>query len=146
MKRIIIALIIILCPLIAPAQITVNKGASLKVEQLTSARMGMFRLCRIGEDYYMIIPSTNPYEDGISVDLGVGKESALQTLRDLVSLYDTLKDGEFVTFSVDMGTHKPSFTVTRGLLGAMRFSQSYSAGVYETSKAELAKCVRALER
>lgn len=97
MKRFITILAALLAfGLAASAQLNVtHKGE--KTEKIATARMGYVRLYQSGEKFYMTLPSNNRFEKSEIFWLGESIDSAVQTLDDIVGLYDTLEDSMTVT-------------------------------------------------
>ena len=140
MKRIFLLLtLLVMFPLLGNAQLNVKKQTS-KIETIATARAGYFSL-KVQDDLYFIVTNTtNQFDDPFIILLGEGKESALQTLNDLVSLCGNIEDGS--TIVIQNG--EMDCTISNGLMGGISFRMDSHAGYASTSKAELNKMIKAL--
>lgn len=80
----------------ASAQLNVRHEFE-KTENIASLRLGRLRLAKSGDRVYMTLPSNNKFEETETFWLGDDVDSAVQTLEDIVGLFDTLEEGVTVT-------------------------------------------------
>ena len=97
MKRIILALLIALLPSVSQAQLKI-KSKTEAAETICSYRTGYEKLL-YSEDlgYYLCLGSTNRYDKPLLFPLGEDKESAVATLKDLLSLPEAIGNEDMIT-------------------------------------------------
>ena len=110
------------------------------MEQITTARLGLCRLMRQGETFYITLPTSNQFDEPFIFYIGEGKDSAVQTLNDLVDLCGTIEKGSPIV--VDNG--KDSCTISKGM-GTLNLRQEGYAGYAELAKAELQKYIKSIK-
>lgn len=139
MKRVIAIIIslVIMLPIMADAQI--KKTGTYKSETISSARMGIVSL-RHDKSYYLAIRTTNQFDDAMILELGKTKESAIQSLSDLLDILENLQGKE--TQYIDNGYGK-QFRLHKEL-NALHIHADGYAGVGGITKAELKKFIKAL--
>lgn len=141
MKKFIFAVIAMmtLLPAIGNAQLTVKREVD-KIEKIASARTGLVRLMKHNETYYMSIPTSNDFDDPFFFYIGEDKESAVQTLKDLIDICDTIGKDDMIT----VDNHGKDLVISKGLAGAIYLQMPGYAGIASTIKSELNKFLRAL--
>ena len=139
MKKFIIAVIALMTmfPAIGNAQLVVKDNT--KIETLSSARMGIVRLDRDGDTYFMCLTTTNQYDDPFLVYIGEDKDSAVQTMKDIVSLFDSIGKKDVVT--IDNAGKDCLISKT---MGTLYMSMAGYAGQANITRAELVKFLKAL--
>ena len=140
MKKILPILLACLIPLAATAQITVKGKMSYKT--VKSIRMGYVKVTQADDRFYLVLKSTNDFEESLMVKLGTGAEQAAQTMDGIVQLFDAI-DGGVTTFSTPDGK---SHDVTRGSFGNMYFLVENTAGQYIMGKGEAKQCAAAIAK
>lgn len=97
-------------------------GASAQISNVTtyggSRTIARFRagLCSLNEHedvYYLALISTNRYDDASIVYLGKGKDSAVQTLQDLLDLHKSMEKGDFATFTIIVEMRMFKYSVSK---------------------------------
>lgn len=101
MKRFILIIVLILSSLGASAQIS-NVKTSEAIKTITRFRYGFCSLNDHKGVYYLGLNSSNQFDDPFLVYLGEGRESALRSLLDILDLFDGMKKGEFVEFTISV--------------------------------------------
>lgn len=142
MKKIIIAIIsaMILMPTMADAQI--QKTGSFKAKTLATARMGVVNLKLDGDGiYYLAMKTTNQFDDYMVLKLGENKESAIQSLNDLIDIFDSL-NGDAVQYinngyGIELRLWK--------FMGGLYISADGYAGDGNVGKGELKRFISAIE-
>lgn len=142
MKKIIIAIIsaMILMPTMADAQI--QKTGTLKTKTLSSVRMGVVNL-KLNENgtYYLAMKTTNQFDDYMILKLGENKESAIQSLNDLLDIFDSLKGESTQYIQNGYGRELRLWKV----MGALYMSSDGYAGDANIGKGELKKFINAIK-
>ena len=97
-------------------------GASAQISNVTtyggSRTIARFRagLCSLNEHedvYYLALISTNRYDDASIFYLGKGKDSAVQTLQDLLDLHKSMEKGDFATFTIIVEMRMFKYSVSK---------------------------------
>lgn len=117
-----------------------------------SQRLGGFRsgvaavMSRDGE-IYLLLPSTNQFDDYFSFVLGKDKESALQTLDDLENLFASKNNGDYVSFQTCDGkyTYEAFVGYTFGV-GGLNFEADWYAGEIGFSASEIPRVRKIIQR
>lgn len=87
-------------PFIGQAQLNVTNKPEKPVKVCHSnTMMGTAELYQSNGLYYIYMKSTNQFDDVELMFIGDSKESALQTLKDLESLFDNTSKGDMVTIT-----------------------------------------------
>lgn len=142
MKKIIIAIIsaMILMPTMADAQI--QKTGTFKTKTLSSVRMGFVNLKLSGNGtYYLAMKTSNQFDDYMLLKLGENKESAIQSLNDLIDIMDSLKGESTQYIQNGYGRELRLWK----LLGALYISCDGYAGDANVGKGELKKFIKAIK-
>lgn len=142
MKKIIIAIIsaMILMPTMADAQI--QKTRSYSTKTIKSVRTGFITLYH-SDCYWLGMSTTNQFDQAILIKLGETKEIAIQSLKDLIEIYESLKSSggsQYITngWGEELRTYKIGM--------ALCFSAPGRAGYANMSKGEMEKFITALEK
>ena len=130
----------LLMPGIANAQI--QKTGSVKTETIASVRMGFVSLRKSEGRYYISFSTTNQFDDKILLKLGDNKESAIQSLNDLIDILDSLQGNAIQYIDNGYGRELRLWK----LMGALYISADGYAGDANTSKGELKKFLSALQK
>ena len=121
----------------ANAQLNVKRSDTFN--KIASSRMGMVQLMEHDNIYYISFPTTNRFDKSFIFYLGEGKEAAVQTLKDLIALNDTIKK-EKITID-----NAGNDLIISKSAGQMYFSMRGYAGLVATSKMELENLLHSLE-
>lgn len=140
MKKLLLLFALCIIPMAANAQLNVKRQVE-KMEKITSVRTGFCKLMHQGDDFYISVVTSNRYDDNFILELGEGKESALSTLEDLISLCTTIEKGAPVVIS----NGGKECTIYKGLTGNLDFSQSGYAGMASIAKYEFNTFWKALK-
>ena len=99
MKKIIIAIIsaLILLPIMADAQIQVNKQP--KRETIKSLRMGYVELTKTSNTYFLTMISDNQFDKAYVIMLGVSYEAAVESLNSLIEVSTTITKDDSYKFN-----------------------------------------------
>ena len=128
-----------LLPTMADAQI--KKTGTFKSETIESVRMGIVSLKKAENEYYLTFKTTNQFDDLMVLKLGDSKESAIQSLQDILEILDTLQGN--ATQYIDNGYGR-EFRLYK-VMGALYISADGYAGDGNASKGELKKLLKALQ-
>lgn len=141
MKKIIYIILsmMFLLPTMADAQI--KKTGTFKSETIESVRMGIVSLKKAENEYYLTFKTTNQFDDLMVLKLGDSKESAIQSLQDILEILDTLQGN--ATQYIDNGYGR-EFRLYK-VMGALYISADGYAGDGNASKGELKKLLKALQ-
>lgn len=140
MKKLLILIISAFC-LMPLASAQIQKTASNKITTIASCRMGFVNL-RLNEGmFFLSIGTTNQFDNMMLLKLGDDKESAIQSLNDLVDILESLT-GEDMQ-GIDNGFGK-EFRLYKSL-GALYIKADGYAGSGNIAKSELNKFIKALE-
>lgn len=145
MKRIAIIIALMFLAIGASAQIS-NVRTKAASETIVKFRSGFCSLKHdVDRDVYMLwLSSTNNYDSVPIVYIGQGKESALQTLKDLISLHSSMNKMDHTTFSIDIMGQKKDYSVMK----YDNFNFSFllnTAGSVTLATTEIKKMIHALE-
>lgn len=142
MKKIIIAIIsaMILMPTMADAQI--KKTGENKTQTIASLRMGIVSLNLSNNGYYIAFHTTNQFDDAMILKIGDDKDSAIQSLKDLIDILETLQGDE--TQYIDNGYGR-EFRLWK-MMGTLYISADGYAGNGNVSKGELNRLLKALQK
>lgn len=142
MKKIIIAIIsaMILMPTMANAQI--KKTGENKTQTIASLRMGIVSLNHSNNGYYIAFHTTNQFDDAMILKIGDDKDSAIQSLKDLIDILETLQGDE--TQYIDNGYGR-EFRLWK-MMGTLYISADGYAGNGNVSKGELNRLLKALQK
>ena len=97
-------------------------GASAQLSNVTTHdaihtiarfRAGLNSLNEDEDVYYLALISTNRYDDISIFYLGKGKDSAVQTLKDLLDLHKSMEKGDFATFTINVEKRKIKYSVSK---------------------------------
>ena len=97
-------------------------GASAQISNVTTHdaihtiarfRAGLNSLNEDEDVYYLALISTNRYDDSSIFYLGKGKDSAVQTLKDLLDLHKSMQRGDFATFTINVEKRKIKYSVSK---------------------------------
>jgi len=112
MKKIISILIaLVTIAGVADAQITVRKSEAEVPQKLTTLSMYWSWIYSQNDSYYLVMNSTNEFDNNFWLKIGSNKEECLESLSSLLELFDTMEEtdrfdignGEGESFSVTMG-------------------------------------------
>lgn len=142
MKKIIIAIIsaMILMPTMADAQI--QKTGKVTTKTLASVRMGFVSLRMLEPStYYLAMQTTNQFDDPMLLKLGENKESAVQSLNDLIDILDSLTGDATQYINNGFGKELRLWK----LMGGLYISADGYAGNANIGKSELKKFIGAIK-
>ena len=136
MKKIIIAIIsaMILMPTMADAQI--QKKSTTKTETILSLRMGYINLRLSEGTYFIAMLTTNQFDDAMLLKLGDTKESAVQSLNDLIEISSNITGQECVRIDNGYGRELRFY---KGVMGGVSINADGYAGSVNTAKSEFKK-------
>lgn len=139
MKKIIMIVItmMMLIPSVANSQIKVTGKVS--TEKLLSIRMGFIELKYDGS-YYLLMSTTNRFDDPIILLLGKDKEEAMQTLQSLIDITTSIQKGECITIE----NAAEELRIYRQAKNTILIFTNGRAGNSNTNKAELTRCLDAV--
>jgi hypothetical protein len=130
----------ILMPTMADAQI--QKTGTFKTTTLASVRMGFVNLKLSGDGtYYLAMKTTNQFDDYMILKLGENKESAIQSLNDLVGIFDSLNGEASQYIQNGYGRELRLWK----LMGGLYLSSDGYAGDANIGKGELKKFIKAIK-
>ena len=112
MKRFLIIIAMMLLSLGASAQIS-NVTTYDAIHTIARFRAGLCSLNEHEDVYYLALISTNRYDDASLFYLGKGKDSAVQTLKDLLDLHKSMQRGDFATFTINVEKRKIRYSVSK---------------------------------
>lgn len=112
MKRFLIIIAMMLLSLGASAQIS-NVTTHDAIHTIARFRAGLNSLNEDEDVYYLALISTNRYDDSSIFYLGKGKDSAVQTLKDLLDLHKSMQRGDFATFTINVEKRKIKYSVSK---------------------------------
>ena len=112
MKRFLIIIAMMLLSLGASAQIS-NVTTHDGIHTIARFRAGLCTLNEQEDVYYLALISTNRYDDASIVYIGKGKDSAVQTLKDLLELHKSMEKGNFATFTINVEKRKFKYSVSK---------------------------------
>lgn len=112
MKRVISIIVMMLISIGAFAQISSVKTQD-SIKTITRFRGGHCSLNVQGDIYYISLISTNRFDSPTFVYLGEGKDSAIQTLKDLQELHASMEKGDFADFSIKAMGKEFNYKVTK---------------------------------
>lgn len=141
MKKIIIAIIsaMILMPTMAEAQI--QKKSTSKTETLLSLRMGYMNLKYSEGTYFLTMLTTNQFDDAMILKIGETKESAIQSLNDLMEICTTITGQDCVRIDNGYGRELRFY---KGAMGGVTIQADGYAGYVNTAKSEFKKMLNKL--
>lgn len=141
MKKILIAIItaMILMPIMADAQI--QKKSTIKTETLLSLRMGYMNLKLSEGMYFITMLTTNQFDDAMLLKLGDTKESAIQSLNDLMEITSSISGQECVRIDNGFGRELRFY---KGAMGGVTIQADGYAGYVNTAKSEFKKMLNKL--
>ena len=143
MKKIIIAIIsaLILLPIMADAQIQVNKQP--KRETIKSLRMGYVELTKTSNTYFLTMISDNQFDKAYVIMLGVSYEAAVESLNSLIEVSTTITKDDFYKFNDSIN----DYYIYKGMFKSeVWFKSRGYAGYGKTSTAELNSLLKALTK
>jgi hypothetical protein len=140
MKKLLFIIIAALC-LIQSANAQIQKTGSIKTTTIASCRMGFVNLSLSEGLFFLSIGTTNQFDNMMLLKLGDNKESAIQSLNDLVDILDSLTGDDLQR--IDNGFGK-EFRLYK-LLGALYINADGYAGSGNIGKSELNKFIKALK-
>lgn len=129
----------IMMPTLAEAQI--KKTGTFQSETIASARMGVVSLKVADNVYYLAFQTTNQFDDFMILKLGQTKESAIQSIQDIIDILGNLQGND--TQYIDNGYGK-EFRLYK-VMGALYINADGYAGSGNISKGELKKFLKALQ-
>lgn len=145
MKRILIIITLMFVSIAASAQIS-NVQTKAASETIVKFRSGLCSLKHEGgKDVYMLwLTSTNNYDSVPIVYLGQGKESALQTLKDMMELHSSMEKMDHTTFTTSVLGRNMEYSVLK--VDKLNFSFLFdTAGSVYLATTEIKKMIQALE-
>ena len=144
MKRFALIIAMMFLALGASAQIT-NVNTKGAIKTIASFRMGMCHLKCDGDVYYLGLISTNKYDDPSLVYLGEGKESAIQTLTDLIELNSSMAKKESASFSINVKGREFKYHVIKYDKLNFSFINFETAGNVFLASTEMKTCLNKLQ-
>lgn len=129
MKKIILLTTALIClfPFIGHAQLNVTDKVGKPVKVCHSnTMMGTAELYQSNDIYYIYMKSTNQFDDVELMYIGDSKDSALQTLKDLVSLFDNTPNGDMVYIT---DHRKKKISLYKSFKKQFHVSFEYQAGI-----------------
>lgn len=112
MKRLALIFALLLASIAASAQIS-NVKTQESIKTVAKFRMGLCSLKAQGDVYYFSIASSNDLDGSEIVYLGDSKESALQTMQDLIDLHKSMGKGDFAEFSLNIQGKEVNYKVMK---------------------------------
>lgn len=135
MKKIIVAIIcLMMLPIMADAQI--QKKSTTKTETLLSLRMGYMKLTLSDGKYVIRMLTTNQFDDALILKIGETKESAIQSLNDLMEICTTITGQDCVRIDNGYGRELRFY---KGAMGGVTIHADGYAGYVNTAKSEFKK-------
>lgn len=119
----------------------IKKTGSMKTETLVSLRMGVVTLRQSEGSYYIAMTTTNQFDDAMILKLGDTKESARQSLTDLIDILESLQGNETEFIDNGYGREFRLFKV----MGALYVAADGYAGNGNIGKSELNRMLKALK-
>lgn len=101
------------------AMMLLSLGASAQISNVTTIhtiakfRAGKCALKEQDDVYYLTLKSTNRYDNAIIVYLGSGKDSAVQTLKDLLDLHKSMDKRDYATFTINIEKQRFIYSVCK---------------------------------
>jgi hypothetical protein len=141
MKKILL-MVIALMTLVPMADAQIKKTGETKTETISSLRTGVVSLKLSKGMYYLTLRTTKQFDDPMILKLGDSKESAIQSLNDLIDILDSLQGN--ATQYIDNGFGK-EFRLFK-MMGALYIDADGYAGNGNISKGELNKLIKALSK
>ncbi len=143
LKKLLLTVLMLSVAFVASAQIS-NVKTRESSTVISKFRMGLCSL-NVREDlYYLGLISTNKLEDPVVVYLGVGKESALQTLKDLLDLHSTMSNGESTKFTINLNGLAEPYRVVKFDKFNFTFEDMNRAGNIYLAAAEIKTLIKKL--
>lgn len=112
MKKLLLAIAMMLLTIGASAQIS-NVKTQDAIKTISKFRAGVCSLNQHGDVFYLILKSTNKFDDSVIVYLGEGKDSAVQTLKDLQELHKSMEKGDFADFTINVMKKEIKYSVSK---------------------------------
>lgn len=141
MKKIVVLIIaMMMMPFMADAQII--KKDTPQIKTISSARKNAVCLMSSGTTYYLTIETTNPFDDCMFLKLGDTKDSAIQSLNDLIDILDTLQGEAMQGIANGYGEN---FFLWK-YLGLLRITALNYDGSGSLAKSEINKFIKALQK
>lgn len=128
----------------ASAQIS-NVSTHEATKTIASFRMGLCHLRCDGDIYYLGLISTNKFDDPSIVYLGQGKESAIQTLTDLIELNSSMAKKESASFSINVKGKEHQYRVIKYDKLNFSFTNFETAGNVFLASTEMKTCLNKLQ-
>ena len=128
MKKFILLVMTLMClfPFIGNAQLNVTDKFEKPVKVCHSnTMMGTAELYQSNDIYYICMKSTNQFDDVEFMYIGDSKDSALKTLKDLVSLFDNTHKGDMVYIT---DHRKKKISLYKSFKKQFQVSFEYQAG------------------
>ena len=129
MKKIILLTTALIClfPFIGHAQLTVTDKVGKPVKVCHSnTMMGTAELYQSNDIYYIYMKSTNQFDDVEFMYIGDSKDSALLTLKDIVSLFDNTPKGDTIYIT---DYRKKKISLYKSFKKQFYVSFEYQAGI-----------------
>lgn len=142
MKKLLL-IVIALITFVPMTNAQIQKKSSTKKETIISLRMGYMTLIVSDGYYYLTMLTTNQFDDAMILKLGNSKESAMQSLTDLIEIASTIETSECV--EIDNGYGRTMRIYKGGMGGISIYADGY-AGSANTSKSEFNKMLNALTK
>lgn len=132
---------LILVSVSASAQLNVKRVSN--TERLLSLHMGETNLLKTGDHYACSITTSNQFDNSLILHLGIGKNSAIATLKDLADLCETISKGDNILIKngskechILYSSLEPKTLVLKG---------EDKAGLAYLSKVDIEKMLKVLE-
>ena len=126
--------------LIASAQLNIT-GKGAKFERLGAIRSSYMWLYCQNTDYYIVVRSSNQFDDNVLFCLGENANSSVETAKNLIDEYDSLEQGE--SFSAMDAKNKEMIFQKGKILGVpcLLMVQTGQAGNSNISRKDLEKII-----
>ena len=119
----------------------IKKTGESNTKTIASARMGIVVLRQSDKDFYLSMTTTNQFDNAMLLKLGDTKESAKQSLNDLLDILESLEGDASQYIDSGFGRELRLWK----LMGALYISADGYAGNGNISKSELKKFIKALQ-
>lgn len=145
MKKFLLLIVCIFTFAPAFAQLNVTSTQE-KFEKIGTLRSTYAYVYNQGTYYFLIIRSSNEFDNNCIFCLGDSAESAILTAKDLISLCDSLEVN--ASFSAKDALDKGALFVKKKMLGKpyFDFSMDGQAGNSNISKGELEKAIKIIKK
>lgn len=141
MKRFIIILsLIAMFPFMASAQLNIEKKVD-KFETIATMRVGVIKLLKSADSYCIQMKSTNQFDSLCFFYLGKELDGSKQTLKDLLTIMETIKKSEIIVVKDALGKE---FKLTKDM-GTLYLDTDGYAGRCTLTKGEINKMITSIK-